>query len=70
MTISVKCPCCGKENSVHLTMEQAMRHEAFERGDGHIQDLLPDLSADDRELLLTGICSECFALISEECKDE
>lgn len=33
---------------------------AWKRGDGLIQDLMPYLSADIRELLISGICGPCF----------
>ena len=56
--IAVRCPFCGKRYHV-----DGVRRDLFVRwynGDGNIQDLLPDLSADSREALLTGICSDCF----------
>jgi hypothetical protein len=66
MDINVKCPCCGKEDNLHLTPEQAARYELFKLGVGHIQDLLPDLSSAERELLLTGICQECWKKMEED----
>lgn len=69
MNIATKCPICKREYLVHLTMEQTVRFNDFRSGKGHIQDLLPDLSADDRERLLTGICPECWKTL-EETEDE
>lgn len=66
MDIITKCPICRKEHPVHLTREQGLRYGAYRAGNGHIQDLLSDLSADDRERLITGICPECFASLGEE----
>ena len=66
MKIMTECPFCGERNFVCLTREQGIRYGNFLAGKGHIQDLLPDLSADDRELLLTGICPKCYASIGEE----
>ncbi len=66
MDIITKCPFCRKESPVHLTREQGLRYGDYRAGKGHIQDLLPDLSADDRERLITGICPECFASLGEE----
>lgn len=66
MDIITKCPVCKKEHPVHLTREQGLKYAAYRAGKGHIQDMLPDLSADDRELLITGICPECYAFIGEE----
>ena len=66
MDIITKCPICRKEHPVHLTREQGLRYGAYRAGNGNIQDLLSDLSADDRERLITGICPECFASLGEE----
>lgn len=66
MDIITKCPVCKSVYSVHLTREQGLRYGDYRAGKGHIQDLLPDLSADDRERLITGICPECFASLGEE----
>jgi hypothetical protein len=35
-------------------------------GKVHIQNALPNISDNDRELLLSGICGECFDKIFEE----
>ena len=66
MDIITKCPVCKSVHPVHLTREQGLRYGDYRAGKGHIQVLLPDLSADDRERLITGICPECFAAIVEE----
>jgi hypothetical protein len=66
MDINVKCPCCRKESNLHLTLEQTGRYELFKLGVGHIQDLLPDLTNTERELLLTGICTECWQKMEED----
>lgn len=66
MDIITKCPICRKEHQVHLTREQGLRYGDYRAGKGHIQDLLPDLSADDSERLITGICPECFTSLCDE----
>lgn len=66
MDIITKCPVCMSAHIVHLTREQGLRYGTYRTGKGHIQDILPDLSADDREQLITGICPECFASIGGE----
>lgn len=70
MDIRTKCPCCKKEHVVHLTDDQSMRYKEYVGGNGHIQDLLPDLSADDREMLISGVCPACFAALAEDEEDE
>lgn len=66
MDIITECPVCRSAYIVHLTREQGLRYGDYRAGKGHIQDLLPDLSADDRERLITGICPECFESIGGE----
>lgn len=66
MDVVTNCPCCGKENVVRLTTEQWIRYDLFLYGREHIQDVLPDLSAGERELLMTGICTECWKKLKED----
>lgn len=66
MNIITKCPFCKNEHPVHLTREQGLRYGDFRQGKGNIQDLLPELSEDDRERLITGICPECYASMEGE----
>jgi hypothetical protein len=33
---------------------------AWQRGEGHIQNLLPYLSAEEREMILSQVCGTCF----------
>lgn len=57
ITLLQTCNDCEKVHSIHVTQEQLNRYEA---GDEHVQDIFPELSADDRELLITGTCGACF----------
>ncbi len=51
-----KCPFCGKINNVEVPEKGYTDWQ-----DGKmIQYALPNLTADERELLMTGICSDCF----------
>ena len=70
MNIKTKCPCCGKAHIVQLTDDQSRRYKDYVDGKGHIQDLLPDLSADDREMLISGVCPSCFEALAEDEEDE
>ena len=54
------CPFCDKTNFVQLTPDQWKRYGEWSSGKLLIQNALPDLTADQRELLKTGICSECW----------
>lgn len=66
MNVIVNCPYCGKESNVLLTPEQWSRYNRYLSGKGHIQNALPDLSAEERELLITGICEECWKKLEED----
>lgn len=54
------CPFCGKKHIISLTSEQYERYKKWVMGDGLIQDLLPDLTSSQRELLKTGIDDICW----------
>lgn len=58
ISVKVKCPLCKKE----YTVDNIPRSGFFEWKEGgkHIQDALPELSADDREALITGVCKTCW----------
>ena len=64
MTIqSPPCPGCQEVKTLEVTAEAYM---AWQMGK-HIQDAMPELSANDRERLITGYCPECWdELFSEE----
>ena len=50
------CPYCQEPQSVVVSADGLRRWREGEL----IQRALPELSADERELLLTGICAECW----------
>ncbi len=56
MKIEKTCPFCGTKSVVIVNEKQ---YAEWENGK-LIQDAFPDLSADDREILLTGICPRCW----------
>ena len=52
----IKCMLCKKEHIIDMPRSG---YDAWCRG-VPIQDALPTLSADDRELLISGICGKCY----------
>lgn len=56
MEIRTVCPFCGKENVVYVAENE---YRAWQNG-ACIQDAMPDLTPDERELVKTGICSACW----------
>jgi hypothetical protein len=56
--------------SVHLNASQYTRYLHWRRGDGLLQNLLPELSADDREKLISGLSNDDFQRIARGGADE
>lgn len=52
-----KCPICGAEFELEMTNEQ---YEKYINGEDFIQDIFPDWTPGQREMLITGICDECW----------
>lgn len=56
MIIDRPCPWCG---TVTTLLVNAAGYHAW-KGGALIQDALPELGPDGREVLLTGICAPCW----------
>jgi hypothetical protein len=54
--IKKKCVCCGEEYTVKVHEED---YEKWKDGE-LVQVAFPYLTADERELFITGICGICF----------
>ena len=54
--LAVTCPFCSKWSKVRITKE---KFERYAEGKEKVQDIFPELSADDREILISGICLDC-----------
>lgn len=61
----ITCETCGKRINMYLNHSQYMRVIKYLDGDGLIQEMLPDLSEEYRELILSGNCGECFKKIKD-----
>lgn len=55
--VEVKCVSCG---TPHIVIVPAARYRLWATGQARIQDALPDLTDDERELLKTNICPVCW----------
>ncbi len=69
MRIVRTSPFSNKLNGrdIDITYDQLDRWEA---GQGNIQDIMPDISADDREFIMTGITPEEWAETFREDMDD
>lgn len=62
--VKVYCIICRKEHTILVNREDWDLYTSPNRP--YIQDIFPYLSPEDRELLISGICSKCFIKIFEE----
>lgn len=58
VVVKTKCPICGRPQNVVVPREG---YENWRHKGKLIQNALPTASADEREALMTGICSDCWA---------
>lgn len=55
--IEHRCVHCGKIYKIRVHYSD---YDGWINGKGRIQDLMPYLSPDDRELMISGTCGPCF----------
>lgn len=69
---SGRCPFCGKDNRVDATPFEMEGYKKL--GKLCIQDAMPNLSAEKREIIISGICLACqkkiFSSDESDCDDE
>lgn len=66
-SLNINCINCNKEFTINCNESD---YNNWKNGVGFIQDILPYLSADDRELLISGTCGKCFDEIFDLCEEE
>lgn len=66
VTITKTCPFCGGASTFTLDAERV----AAWRAGAYVQNVFPELSAADRETLVSGSCGPCFDLAFPEEDDE
>lgn len=68
MIVSRKYTCrfCGKEITVQVDEEKFIRLDAGE----HVQNIFQDLNPNYRELMISGMCEECFDELFREDNDD
>jgi hypothetical protein len=60
--INTKCVHCGKQHEIELDLKDLEAWQAGQR----IQVVMPYLSPNERELLISGTCSTCWDNIFSE----
>lgn len=64
MEKEVTCICCGTKKVYHLRLDRVLAW----RSGMLIQDAFPELSAEDREFLISGLCPKCWNNLFKEGK--
>jgi len=69
MLIKRTSPLTGEEHTrdIPCTEEQ---YNAWLMGRGHIQDIMPNVSVDDREFIMTGYTPEDWACLFPDTEDD
>lgn len=63
--ITATCRLCNSEHTMLVNME-----DAYDWRDGKfVQDAFPYLTADEREILISGTCGKCFDSIFGNSED-
>lgn len=67
-----ECYLHKKQHAVQIPNEHLHNYYAWQREEDHIQVLLPTLSANEREILMTGTCQEAWdkSFPDEDCPDD
>lgn len=55
--LSINCCRCGKPHIIEVDEAKFIR---WKRGKGNIQDIFPELTPDQRELMISQICQKCW----------
>lgn len=57
------CPSCGEKHTVYVPADGYYK---WVNKDMYVQDAFPNLSATEREQLLSGLCPRCQAIVFDE----
>ena len=69
ISVTVPCSFCDSEYVIEMTMTQFIELQSPHRR--HIQDIIPELAPEMRELFISGMCPKCWdKLFSFEDEEE
>lgn len=60
--MSITCSVCSNQYEVTVAPEDLAKY----RAGAHAQHVFPYLSAGERELIISGVCGECFDRLFDE----
>lgn len=58
MKLPLPCKFCGEVQEVELSLEQMRELQTPNRR--NVQDIVPELPAEQRELFISGMCEKCW----------
>lgn len=67
VTVKGNCPSCGAEWQIEVEEKDYLD---FTENGKLAQHAFPYLSAEDRELIISGICNNCWEVIFSDDEDE
>lgn len=57
ISLNIKCNCCGENNGIKVRLRD---YSSWKYNGLSINQAFPYLKDEDKDLLLTGICSDCL----------
>lgn len=57
IVLKTVCPACHTEHDVKVKLDE---FQEYVQGKKNIQVAMPSLSAEEREYLISGLCSKCW----------
>lgn len=67
LSLPIECRMCSKRQVVIV---EKGPYEKWQAERIPIQTVMPDLSAEERELLISGVCDSCFKRLCTFAEDE
>lgn len=64
--LKITCPFCKNVNEITVNKE---KYEKFKNKQDYIQNIFPELTIDERELLISGVCKDCWNIFMKEDKE-
>lgn len=58
LKVTATCPFCGKVSTLYI--DDIWNYGEWVEGNLSVQEAFPEFTPEERELLLTGICSDCW----------
>lgn len=67
MKLNIACRYCESDHEIEV---DDVKYTSWKNGDGFIQDIMPELSPSDRELLISETCNECWSIMFALCEED